>query len=331
MCLINYNNFEEKERVFNRKTIDTEDDFYTFYHEKSQNKNLRFRTVADAKYRNYTSVQRSWIMQDEKMQKMKIKYGIDSYEQYVDTLLSIVRNDKDIKHFFASENIPINDAVVWAMMQHYGYPTPFVDFSYSIDGSLFFLIPNSGRLPLPKFTSQDTIDDYFSVYIINSNVDWFQASMQRITINGMGKVNGMINVFNGQVDTTDYQKKTTNLDYHDFKDLPFISVDGPALGIQQGSVPILRFNASYNIGIPRTKVQDGLFICIPSEKDVLEDVIKKQTKQMLIECYDINKSLRQYIIDNILTPKNINSTTMYMLNDALTQKIEGLLHKALGF
>ena len=67
MTLTNYNDFSEKDRWFNRIQIDTIQDFDNFYRLSKSCNTLCFRTVEEAKFRNYTSIQRSWILQDEKL------------------------------------------------------------------------------------------------------------------------------------------------------------------------------------------------------------------------------------------------------------------------
>ena len=71
MPLINYKDFKEKDRWFARFQIDTIQDFDNFYRLSKSCNTLCFRTVEEAKFRNYTSIQRSWILQDEKLSKLK--------------------------------------------------------------------------------------------------------------------------------------------------------------------------------------------------------------------------------------------------------------------
>lgn len=331
MTLINYKDFKEKDRWFARFQIDTIQDFDNFYRLSKSCNTHCFRTVEEAKFRNYTSIQRSWILQDDKLSKLKGQESILNYGEYVGTLLNKVYENADVRLFLSDNNIPLNHPVIWAMLQHYGYPTPFLDFSYSIDDSLFFLIPNAGQLPLPAFHPSNSIDDYFSVYVYNANKDWFKASIQNITYAGAEKVGEMLRNVQFPVDTAEYQAKTDKLDYADFAQLPFVTVDGPSLGIQQGSVPILRFQTSCDMSLPRTSVQNGLFLCVPGDAPVMEEVIFNHTKSKLIMCFDIHKSVRQHIVDNILIPNNINVDSMYMPNDPTTLKIQQILKNALGF
>ena len=85
------------------------------------------------------------------------------------------------------------------------------------------------------------------------------------------------------------------------------------------------------MSLPRTSVQDGLFLCIPGDAPVMEEVIFTHTHEKLIMCFDIHKLVRQHIVDNILIPNNINVDSMYMPNDPTTLKIQQILKNVLGF
>ena len=63
----------------------------------------------------------------------------------------------------------------------------------------------------------------------------------------------------------------------------------------------------------------------------MEEVIFNHTKSKLIMCFDIHKSVRQHIVDNILIPNNINVDSMYMPKDPTTLKIQQILKNVLGF
>lgn len=330
MPLVNYQTFQEKEQFFDRHTIDTIDEFNKWRDNYKDNPNKWYRTLSESKYRVYTSVQRSWITNDVTCQRIRNNFTINNFIDYVFKLLDLVKNDNAIHRYFDAQGIELNDALLFALLQHYGYPSPFLDFTYDLDTTLFFSIPNGGNLPLPPFTPNDTIDDYFSVYVIDGCIDWFQCSMQRIETNGAENMERLLADFNGEVDATEVQNQMRTLDYHTFSELPFVMVDGTLMGVQRIQIPLLGFTANYHIENPRVNAQMGLFLCNPSENNVMEQVVYNTTNQILIECFDIHKSLRPYIIDEILTPNNITKETMYMEHDSDTQRIKALLNAAMG-
>ena len=328
MPLVNYQTFQEKGHLFNRHTINNIEEFNKWRDIYKDNPNKWYRTLSESKYRGYTSVQRSWITNDITCQRIRNNFTIDNFNDYVFKLPELVKNDDAIHRYFDAQGIELNDALLFALLQHYGYPSPFLDFTYDLDTTLFFSIPNGGNLPLPPFTPNNTIDDYFSVYVIDGSIDWFQCSMQRIEANGAANMERLLAEIEDEVDTTEVQNQMRTLDYQTFSELPFVMVDGTLMGVQRIQIPLLGFTANYHIENPRVDAQMGLFLCNPSENDVMEQVVYNRTHNRLIECFDIHKSLRQQIIDTILTPQNITQETMYMENCPDTQRIKNLLNIA---
>lgn len=330
MPLVNYQNFQEKEHFFVRRTINTSDELNNWRDLYRNNPYKWYRTLSESKYKIYTSVQRSWITNDAICQGIRHNFAIISFNDYVFKLLDLIKNDLNIQHYFARQHIEVNDALLFALLQHYGYPSPFLDFTYDLDTTLFFCIPGGGNLLLPRFNPNNTIDDYFSVYVIDGQIDWFQCSMQRIETNGAANIERLLPDFEGRVDATKVQNQIRTLDYQTFNELPFVMVDGSLMGVQQIQIPSLDFTTNYHIENPRLDAQMGLFLCNPSENQVMEEVVYNTTHDVLIECFDIHKSLRPYIIDNILTPNRMTRETMYMENDSETLEIRGLLNTALN-
>ena len=330
MPLVNYQTFKEKEQFFKRHTINTIDEFNNWRDNYRDNPDKWYRTLSESKYRVYTSVQRSWITNDTICQRLRNRFNINCFNDYVFNLLELVKNNDAIHRYFDAQDIELNDALLFALLQHYGYPSPFLDFTYDLDTTLFFSIPDGGNLPLPTFPPNDSINDYFSVYVIDGRIDWFQCSMQRIEANGAANMERLLADIEGEVDTTEVQNQMRTLDYQTFSELPFVMVDGPLMGVQQIQIPSLGFTANYHIENPRLDSQMGLFLCNPSENEVMEEVVYNTTNQTLIECFDIHKSLRQHIIDEFLTPNKITQETMYMENNPDTQRIKSLLNAALS-
>ena len=329
MPLVNYQNFQEKERFFCRHTINTIAELDNWRNNYRNNPNKWYRTLSESKYRVYTSVQRSWITNDTIYRNTISNFTVNSFNDYVLKLRDLVKDDCNIRQYFASQHVEQSDALLFALLQHYGYPSPFLDFTYDLDTTLFFCLPAGGNQPLPKFIPHNTIDDYFSVYVIDGNIDWFQCSMQQIESNGAENLERLLSGFEGEVDTAEVQQQMRTLDYQTFSELPFFMVDGPLMGVRQIQIPSLGFVAEHHINNPRLDAQKGLFLCNPSEDKVMEEVIYNTARHILIECFDIHKSLRQHVVDNILTPNGITRETMYMENSPVTQRIKGLLGTAL--
>jgi len=160
-----YNNLKEKEDKFrNFERIDTKEQFDSFYTSISdqlndQMGNLFFRGVTEAKYKLYNSAQRVWITKE-----------LNNWQiEYLDIIQEIVTNAKAwcnglLNKFYKAFGRKAYDIPVLSFLQHYGAPTPLLDWTYSLDISLFF-----GINDLKYTESNIDIDNYFSIYIIVKN------------------------------------------------------------------------------------------------------------------------------------------------------------------
>lgn len=175
MCKIpEYSNLEEKKKYFKtyqptsgKFTIDTKEEYDEFYESFSQedrrDKEIIFRGVKEAKYKMYTSVQREFI-QNPKLLK---KEG-ERYEQPVEFVMDEIKSLKDDKRFttyYEALGIQVTDFLCLSFLQHYGAPTPFLDFTYNIDKALYFA--TEGELKKPCFLCEGKIEDYISIYWID--------------------------------------------------------------------------------------------------------------------------------------------------------------------
>ena len=152
MKLQEYNSLEEKSKFFKENnTIDTLPKLKECLDNLHNNNQLLFRGVNNARYKLFCSMQRKWLSDD-----IQLNFKL-SYSDYINTLL---QNHKQIIERFGIENFPIwqNDWNSLAFLQHYGAPTPFIDFTTDVDVALFFGIHNL------SLNSEDNVDGYFSIY-----------------------------------------------------------------------------------------------------------------------------------------------------------------------
>ena len=69
---------------------------------------------------------------------------------------------------------PENDLAVLSFLQHYGCPTPLLDWTYNFSNALFFSVQN-----LDKQTANWEIEKYFCVYFLEE--EFFETySMQKL-------------------------------------------------------------------------------------------------------------------------------------------------------
>ncbi len=148
----------QKELFFEQVNIDSIEDFEEIFKEHKNSSKILYRGVSEAKWRIYSSLQRYWINE-----KIYIK-GID-YKSFVEKIVLNAKKQQGniLENFFRKNGIsPNNDIAVLSFLQHYGCPTPLVDWSNSFMNSLYFATENMSE-------SKDEvreIEKYFSVYYI---------------------------------------------------------------------------------------------------------------------------------------------------------------------
>ena len=199
-----YRTFEEKsknfadEKRFHR--IDTVEQFEVWYSEltrrlkdnpsESNRSNLKrintdniFRGMGEAKHKLFTSAQRFWITNE-----LEQWWRPKRYLEFVSVFVEEARKKALFREVFEYYNIKYNqrDFPILSILQHYGAPTPLMDFTYSIDVALFFATENAQ----PSYSSNE-IDHYFSIYNIdkkkqrhkefNNLIDWNSGSFPQIS------------------------------------------------------------------------------------------------------------------------------------------------------
>jgi len=156
-----YSTFQEKSDYFlsGGKTIDNFQALVVLI-EKLNNSNsdnqLLFRGQPEAKYKLYCSLQRLW-------QEKKLHNHYGKYSELINNLISNCKDwnggliNKYLKYLKSDEN----KMSYLSIMQHYGLPTPLLDFTLDINKSLFFAIENIDYSP-----ANTEIENYFSIYYV---------------------------------------------------------------------------------------------------------------------------------------------------------------------
>lgn len=157
MKLPEYKSLEEKAPLFSHIKIDTKD-VLDFHLEKllEFSPNCIFRGVNEAKYKLYTSVQRSWICN-----------GLGRHSTInlmVDSMITNLRNNVTLTEYYKSLNIIPTDLLYLGLLQHYSAPTPLIDFTYDYKTALYFATKG-----LSAGCSDSEIGDYFSLYYIDTD------------------------------------------------------------------------------------------------------------------------------------------------------------------
>ncbi len=158
-----YKALQEKSQYFIKRNlkIDKLSDLLELLKEfdSSGKSEVLFRGQPEAKFMLYSSLQRLWI--DRKLEK--------HYESYRELIINLINNSKEwntglITRYLRNSGRQENDMSILSIMQHYGVPTPLLDFTYDISKSLFFAIQSLDSSP-----PGSEIERYFSIYFIYRN------------------------------------------------------------------------------------------------------------------------------------------------------------------
>lgn len=163
--LSEYGSTLQKSRYFDQANIDTKEQFDSLFDELKLKEGLLFRGVREAKWRLYSSLQRQWV--NHKLYESDV-----TYQEFLETLVEFARTEQKqaLSKFLRLNRIdPENDIAVLSFLQHYGCPTPLLDWTYSFLNSLYFALDGIESKQSPK-----EIDSYFSVYHIQEK--YFQSS-----------------------------------------------------------------------------------------------------------------------------------------------------------
>ncbi len=276
-----YTKLSEKESIFSCKTIDSQKAFDDAIMPLIKTKTTYFfRGVNEAKYKMYTSGQREYI------EKEYDKICGCSYWDFVRSLIRPLQHNQDLLQFYKAMGNNFSDSFFYTYLQHYGAPTPYMDFSTDIYVALFFCAYKLQQAPSDK-----EIDNYFSLYYID---------------NGMSKKDAILRTLYDSFKVTEREKKPlqeTFLDPNDqgkrknkfrfflttkeLNDISMFYINQEAtLGTFAGSRII------YQIPNRNMIAQKGLLIYNNSEKEPLENIPMFRQK---IRCLNIHKSLADYI------------------------------------
>lgn len=167
-----YSSLDEKSQFFAQPNsnypwvIETEAEFDSLYNIlcdeynnciKTGGEYLLFRGVCEAKYKTFTSAQRSWLTNEWKDTTPK------GFLDYITSLLDAIKQNQNFKDFYKSLNVVPNDLLYLSLLQHYGAPSPMLDFTHSLDMGLFFMIDGTTDID----TNSPTINQYFSLQLLD--------------------------------------------------------------------------------------------------------------------------------------------------------------------
>lgn len=323
--LPSYSNFIEKNEKFSKDslayridTVEQFDQWYNSINEKIKQKSKKskiayvntdniFRGMGEAKHKLLTSSQRFWIS-NELEQWWSPKHYLEFINVFVENARSKLLFNKIFEYYRLKPNQ--RDFPILSILQHYGAPTPLMDWSYNLDVALFFATEKA-----ITSNSNNEIDHYFSIYQIdkkkqrrnefNNLLVWSHGSFPQIS-----SFYEWESYHNSIFYISDFEKK--RIPTRSFKD----------------ERPITTF---YNLNIIP---QEGLFIFNPFPSKPLEDCFYTDHSQKgnnlelnPFICYNIKKDLGEYVrrkiklkdIDNRFIYPNLKDDCQNLIDEFLNQ------------
>ncbi len=148
------------------------DDIFQKLEEFESTKDFIFRGCSEAKYKIYNSAQRHYIT-NELFRQVSPADISNHYDSFLLNLINECKswNGETVKKLLINSNVHEDNSLAYlSYMQHYGVPSPLLDFTFDPYIALFFAIDNLNYVP-----SDNEIDNYFSIYYTYQNATIFES------------------------------------------------------------------------------------------------------------------------------------------------------------
>ena len=324
MKLQEYSNLAEKDEKFvsaqivNREELE---EFFMFIEGMKDNPSIVFRGQNEAKYKLYNSAQRAW--------KGEELHGLSFYHSYKDFIMYQINKVKAfqgniLEKFYNSFGKVTHDFTYLSFLQHYGAPTPLLDWTQNCDCALFFATDNIRHNP-----SED-IDNYFSIYCI----DFSQSEIQAFPKLVEDAIDSAHTISQNNPDLklsiSEFLSSMHLLEYSQFEGLglfylPSYLERGTIIEIPQGGEVLKLVYNEHNLNVIS---QEGLFIFNNDEQKPLEDFflgkdtwegVSSDCRNSKICCWNIHKNLKEYVLKylNSVVPFPINRKYLFPQEEAI--------------
>jgi len=132
MKLSTFETIDEKRNAYKYEQINSFDDAINKIEKMSELKKTRpiyFRGLADGSWKIFSFAQREWITRE-----LDIQYA--SYFDFISQFLNFTKNKYAL--YLRSSCKIVTDISAFSSLQHYGAPTPFVDWTSDFNVALYF-------------------------------------------------------------------------------------------------------------------------------------------------------------------------------------------------
>jgi hypothetical protein len=304
-----YKTFEEKDTYFQfgGLKIDNDKDYdhYTklLMYQYSK-KDFIFRGVSEAKYKLYNSAQRLW----EKISNDSTFTDDELYDSFIISLMAECKkwNAGTIPNLLRTYEVKENNSFAYlSFMQHFGLPTPLIDFTKNPNKAIFFAVESIGD---SYEQSNAEIENYFSIYYTYQN-------------------NMAYDIFSHVFEKNRKNKQEGEFDYED------VTRNGAVLL----SDSVKEFKIVNNIRIAN---QEGIFFYnnspyLAMEEQykgftdlLIEKVGKEKAKEMLVHetfsgCFNIHKKYANHM-KRVLSEMGITEEFIYPDINSLIKHFKGI-------
>lgn len=264
------------------------------FEEKRENYFI-YRGIRESKFELNTSLQFHW-------KEIEHFYPNISQLDYLKSVVGLLKKNSIVQNYEQKKKTSFPKIGIIALMQHYGVPTPFLDWTPDIKIGLNFA--HDGMI---DGIADNEISNYVSLYYINlkRNFELTMASYQNILNDATGRIESMLDDCPPNTDKTN--ASLDNMFSMDDLGIDFIFVDDPEDAPEVKDI----FKGVLDLINPNLAIQKGAFIMNfhPEDKDKYLDYywneklsensnhrgIMPRTK---IQCANIKKSVLQEWFDN---------------------------------
>ena len=276
---------------------------------------LLFRGVSEAKYMIFSSAQRCWL-------KNELNERGLAYVDFVDGLIKQIRENKLLKDYYSALGVQHNDLLYMSLLQHYGECSPLIDVSYGVDAALYFALDRR-----KNDEPVNDIDNYCSLYMFDTFANQYWGYLDSILQNGQENATKMLEDAPYPIDIID----TSNTDSADLY-TRWINPRNNGRGLHNWELALVKLPTANGAITPITRIgqkirwtnlnllaQRGGFFLYTKNQIPLEDYICRHNELPKIICYNINKDLKDCVMQKI----NLTEADIYpKMKDIVNNEID---------